>query len=542
MAAVDCGPVSPGGSPERVHNNFDAAGAKGYGPGQDFEERLARAEECCAAFAQALEEERAARHGEAAEFAARVARLEAQAKASEDRSEALAAQFREAFSDLAGQVESGFSASEAALRSRGESTEAALQSLVQRINESIQRGSIEVSEAALDGLVRRVDEALLRGAQASLESDGVGNGISRAADRRKSSAVTAAPPTPPVKPPPGPRHSASAPLMPVMPPSAVPAGVGPCVAGQGDRPSAAGAGCAAAASAACAAMAGRQQGTGPVTPPPALSPGVSGWQPQQGQGASQLGRLVPVTPQAGTTVQPPQSTQAPGRSAASGAGMRVASPTGWENTTSPRVSGGAPRVLGAPQQGLQTPCQTTPRLSSRNQQRQPEGPPRQEPTTGAAAATTSPRILSPGRSQDPSAQIGNAVAKVLASSSRASLTDGRSLAGDNSVERIMPPTMGAYVNAPSPPRPGTAVPTGAAGRPLSGVPGGVCGSPPSLYRGGPRPAATAQGTAASPPFMAAGVPGVLRGGVSPRSPRLSPPTGQYTLGPVAGSPLQPAYR
>lgn len=147
---------------------------EGNSNGCDLETRLRMAEERFADVVHALDIERSAKATEVSDLIARVSRLEAEVCVREkfvaarlstesQAREALFTRSQEDLSDLAKQVERGLAAGQAAVQRHAEYVEASLKGILQRVDESLNRGAFEVSEVALEGLLRRVDQQLLQG-------------------------------------------------------------------------------------------------------------------------------------------------------------------------------------------------------------------------------------------------------------------------------------------------------------------------------------------------------------------------------------------
>jgi len=161
----------------------------------DLEGRLTVAEDRCAELRRTLDAERVIRRNEATALEKRLALLEnevqvAQQKAGQVDSldaalltvaqkvttldEALAAEaqsrdaacngFQRALEELVTQVQQRLEESQAAMQSQSAMVEASVQTLVRRVDETAQRGIVEISEIALESILGRVDEAVFRNA------------------------------------------------------------------------------------------------------------------------------------------------------------------------------------------------------------------------------------------------------------------------------------------------------------------------------------------------------------------------------------------
>eukprot|EP00929_Paragymnodinium_shiwhaense_P015258 TRINITY_DN123319_c0_g1_i1.p1 TRINITY_DN123319_c0_g1~~TRINITY_DN123319_c0_g1_i1.p1 ORF type:complete len:516 (+),score=104.36 TRINITY_DN123319_c0_g1_i1:106-1548(+) len=292
--------------------------------------------------------------------------LEASVAAEAQAREALGRDLHGALAELIQQVEAGLATNYDSVKAQSEGLEASVQSLLARVDETVNRGSLEITEVALQSILRRVDESLFQNIAKHLreeDTDGV-------KDEN-------------VKPRPSTGSSATA-----TPGASATNSVGLAAVAAAAMPAA-----AATTVAAGGVSGGRVTAatSGQVAP---NSPGVL------------LRPSVPSRSQQGVPVisAPPPRASVP-LTTASG---RERSP----HQTSVVTAGGVYQSM-----------QTTPRMPTRPQRSQ-------EQLAPAAPGTLSPRMgLEFGRvvsSGDPAAQIGNAVAKVLGG--RGELFDGRVVA------------------------------------------------------------------------------------------------------------------
>eukprot|EP00927_Polykrikos_kofoidii_P078549 TRINITY_DN75362_c0_g1_i1.p1 TRINITY_DN75362_c0_g1~~TRINITY_DN75362_c0_g1_i1.p1 ORF type:complete len:563 (-),score=95.17 TRINITY_DN75362_c0_g1_i1:169-1857(-) len=114
-----------------------------------------------------------------ADIVGKVGALEATICAEAEAREGLSRQVQNAMRDLVQQVEQGLVASQAALQTHSENMEETVKSLVRRVDESVQRQTIEVSEDALASLMRRIDDEVMKELTKQVRVGGVIDGLNK---------------------------------------------------------------------------------------------------------------------------------------------------------------------------------------------------------------------------------------------------------------------------------------------------------------------------------------------------------------------------